>query len=92
MSMGRKLRTLLRERKYVYTPGITTPLHAMIVEKAGYEFVYMGGYDVSLTLLGLPDVGLITGTEMATNARHIASSVKLPVIADADTATATQST
>ncbi len=85
MSMGRKLRTLLRERKYVYTPGITTPLHAMIVEKAGYEFVYMGGYDVSLTLLGLPDVGLITGTEMATNARHIASSVNLPVIADADT-------
>jgi len=85
MSMGRKLRTLLRERKYVYTPGITTPLHAMIVEKAGYEFVYMGGYDVSLTLLGLPDVGLITGTEMATNARHIARSVNLPVIADADT-------
>lgn len=85
MSMGRKFRTLLREKKYVYTPGITTALHAMIVEKAGYEFVYMGGYDVSLTLLGLPDVGLITGTEMAANARHIASSVRLPVIADADT-------
>jgi 2-methylisocitrate lyase-like PEP mutase family enzyme len=85
MSMGARMRALLRERRYVYTPGITHALHAMIVEKAGYEYVYMGGYDVSLTLMGLPDVGLITATEMVTNARHIASSVKIPVIADADT-------
>ena len=85
MSMGRRMRELLREKKYVYTPGITHALHAMIVEKAGFDYVYMGGYDVSLTLLGLPDVGLITATEMVENARHIARSVKLPVIADADT-------
>lgn len=85
MSMGRKLKDLLRERRYIFTPGITTPLHAMIVEKAGFDFVYVGGYDVSLTLLGLPDVGLITETEMVANAGHIARSVKLPVIADADT-------
>jgi 2-methylisocitrate lyase-like PEP mutase family enzyme len=85
MSMGKKLRALMRERKYLYTPGITTPLHAMICEKAGFEFSYMGGYDVSLTLLGLPDVGLITETEMCANAGHIARSVKIPVVADADT-------
>ena len=85
MSMGRRMRELLREKKYVYTPGITHALHAMIVEKTGFDYVYMGGYDVSLTLLGLPDVGLITATEMVENARHIARSVKLPVIADADT-------
>lgn len=85
MSMGRKMRELLRRKTYLFTPGITTPLHAMIVEKAGFEFVYVGGYDVSLTLLGLPDVGLITETEMVNNARHIARSVNLPVIADADT-------
>jgi 2-methylisocitrate lyase-like PEP mutase family enzyme len=57
----------------------------MIVEKAGFDFVYTGGYDVSLTLLGLPDVGLITETEMVANARHIAKSVGVPVISDADT-------
>jgi 2-methylisocitrate lyase-like PEP mutase family enzyme len=85
MSMGRKMRELLRQKPYLFTPGITTPLHAMIVEKAGFDYVYMGGYDVSLTLLGLPDVGLITETEMVANAAHIARAVSLPVIADADT-------
>ena len=59
MSKGKQLRALMRDGKHHYTPGITTPLHAMICEKAGFEFIYMGGYDVSLTLLGLPDVGLI---------------------------------
>jgi methylisocitrate lyase len=85
MSAARTLRALLREKPYIVTPGITTPLHAMIVEKAGFDFIYVGGYDVSLTLLGLPDVGLITETEMLSNARNIARSVKLPVIADVDT-------
>ena len=85
MSTGKQLRALMRDGKHHYTPGITTPLHAMICEKAGFEFIYMGGYDVSLTLLGLPDVGLITGQEMAANAGNIARAVKIPVIADADT-------
>ncbi len=85
MTMGRKLRNLMHDHKFLYTPGITTPLHAMIVEKAGFEYADMGGYDVSLTLLGLPDVGLITATEMVANAGHIARSVAIPVIADADT-------
>jgi 2-methylisocitrate lyase-like PEP mutase family enzyme len=57
----------------------------MIAEKAGFEYTYMGGYDVSLTLLGLPDVGLITETEMVANAGHIARAVNIPVVADADT-------
>ena len=85
MSMGRKLRDLLERKKFLITPGITTPLHAMLIEKAGFDFVYVGGYDVSLTLLGLPDVGLITETEMLNNARNIVRSVNLPVIADTDT-------
>ena len=85
MSMGRKLRELLKQKKFLTSPGITTPLHAMIVEKAGFDVVYVGGYDVSLTLLGLPDVGFITETEMLNNARHIARAVNLPVIADVDT-------
>ena len=85
MSMGKKFRTLLSENRYLVTPGITTPLHAMMVERTGFKFVYVGGYDVSLTLLGLPDVGFLTQTEITLNARHIASSVSIPVLADADT-------
>jgi len=45
----------------------------------------MSGYGTVAALLGRPDVGLVTMTEMVTNARHIARSVGLPVIADADT-------
>ncbi|MGZ5093798.1 MAG: isocitrate lyase/PEP mutase family protein [Burkholderiales bacterium] len=57
----------------------------MMVEKAGYDYVYTGGYDASLTLLGLPDVGLMTETEMVANLRNIARATSLPVMADADT-------
>jgi 2-methylisocitrate lyase-like PEP mutase family enzyme len=85
MSMGRKFRTLIDQNKYLVTPGITTPLHAKIVEKAGFKFVYVGGHDVSITLLGLADAGFLTQTEMTTNARHIASSIDIPVMVDADT-------
>ena len=85
MSPGRQLRDLIAKRRFLVTPGLTTPLHAMIVERAGFEIVYTGGYDVSLTLFGLPDVGLITATEMVANARNIARAVKVPVIADVDT-------
>ncbi len=85
MSPGSRLRELIAQRKLLVTPGLTTPLHAMIVERAGFEFAYMGGYDVSLTLLGLPDVGLITAGEMIENASHIARSIRIPLIADADT-------
>jgi isocitrate lyase len=85
MSMGRKFKTLLRERKYLVSPGVTTPLHARIVEMAGFEFVYVGGHDVSITLLGLADAGFLTQTEMTTNARHVAAAVDIPVLVDADT-------
>jgi len=85
MSMPREFRKLLQEKEYIVTPGASNPLHAMIVEKTGYDFVYMTGYGTSLTLLGFPDVGLLTETEMVTNARNIARAVNVPVIADADT-------
>ncbi len=55
MNQGRRLKALLHEKPYLRTPSITTALHAMIVEKAGFDYVYAGGYDASLTLLGVPD-------------------------------------
>jgi 2-methylisocitrate lyase-like PEP mutase family enzyme len=84
-SKGRRLRELLEAKPYLITPGITTALHAMVVEKVGFDYVYAGGYDASLTLLGLPDVGLMTATEMLANLRHVARATSLPVVADADT-------
>ena len=55
-----------------------------MLEAAGFPAVYMTGYGTSLALLGLPDAGLATMTEMHLNARYIANAVAVPVIADAD--------
>jgi 2-methylisocitrate lyase-like PEP mutase family enzyme len=85
MNTRKKMRTLLEEKDYLITPGVGNPMHAMIVERIGFDYVYMTGYGTSLTLLGLPDVGLLTETEMVTNAKNIAKAVNIPVIADADT-------
>jgi 2-methylisocitrate lyase-like PEP mutase family enzyme len=59
-------------------------LTARILERADFAAVYMTGYGTSLSLLGLPDAGLATMTEMHQNARYIANAISLPVIADAD--------
>ena len=81
--------TRLRERiargPTLYVPGCYNAMSARVLEAAGFEAIYMTGYGTSLSLTGLPDVGLTTGTEMAMNARYIASAVKAPLIADADT-------
>ena len=85
MSMGKTLRMLMKEKKFITSMGIDTPVHAKIVERAGFDYAYLGGYDVSLALLGLPDVGLITETEMVATARNVATAVNIPVVCDADT-------
>lgn len=85
MDAKQKLRSLLATRDYIYTFGIHNPLTAMIAERNGFEMVYMGGHDTTVTLLGMPDIGLITATEMISNARNIARAVSVPVLADADT-------
>ncbi len=85
MSKGKKFRAVLSENKYVVTPGVATPLHAKIVENAGFKFVYLGGHDVTITMLGLPDVGFLTQTEMAQHAKHVADAVEIPVMIDGDT-------
>jgi 2-methylisocitrate lyase-like PEP mutase family enzyme len=82
---GERLRALLAAHKPLVVPGCFNALSARILEEAGFEAVYMSGYGTSLNLLGLPDAGLTTLTEMALNAKLIASAVSVPVIADADT-------
>jgi isocitrate lyase len=84
-NMPEKFRRSLAEKEYLVTPGVGTAMHAMVLEKAGFNFVYMSGYATSLTIFGWPDVGLLTETEMVRNARNIARAVNVPVIADADT-------
>ena len=66
-------------------PGAYDALSARLVEAAGFNAVYMTGFGVTASLLGLPDVGLLTMSEMADNASRMARAVDLPLIADADT-------
>jgi len=80
-----RLRALLESGQMIVAPGAFDPLAARLVEEAGFPAVYITGFGTSAALLGRPDVGLLTMTEMADNAGRIAASVDIPVIADADT-------
>src|SRR5678809_901175 len=75
---------LLKSGKPLFVPGCYNALSARILADVGFPAVYMTGYGTSLSLLGMPDAGLATMTEMHLNARYIANAVAVPVIADAD--------
>ena len=79
-----QLRQLLTSGKPLLVPGCYNALSARILEHVGFPAVYMTGYGTSLSLLGMPDAGLATMSEMHLNARYIAGAVRVPVIADAD--------
>ena len=79
------MRALLDSGQTIVAPGAFDPLAARLVEEAGFPAVYMTGFGTSAALIGRPDVGLLTMTEMAESAGRIAACVDIPVIADADT-------
>ncbi|MCX6467672.1 MAG: oxaloacetate decarboxylase [Pseudonocardiales bacterium] len=80
-----RLRALLAGGGPVVAPGAYDALSARLVEQAGFDVVYMTGFGTTASLIGRPDVGLLTGSEMVDNARRIVAAVDVPVIADADT-------
>lgn len=79
-----RLRDLLARQEMLVAPGAYDCLTARMIEQAGFSAVYMTGAGTAASL-GFPDYGLTTMTEMAANAGRIADTVKVPVIADADT-------
>lgn len=81
----RRLRELLDRPEPLLAPGAYDALSARLVEMAGFPAVYMTGFGVTASLIGRPDVGLLSMREMADAARRIVSVVDVPVIADADT-------
>ena len=78
------LRELLAGPEPVLAPGAYDALSARLVERAGFPAVYMTGFGASASLLGRPDVGLLSFDEMAGHARRLAQAVSVPLIADAD--------
>lgn len=81
----KKFNERLKHSGIVVAPGAYDSLTAKLVEQAGFEALYLTGAGVSYSMLGTPDIGLITANEMADKAQYVCESVKIPVIADGDT-------
>ena len=79
-----QLRTILNQEKTLLVPGAYDAFSAKILKQAGFPVLYMTGSGVTASLTGMPDVGLLTMTEMVDQARRIVNAVDLPVICDAD--------
>jgi len=84
-SRCRDLRNLITDGKSHVLPGAYDALTAKLACDAGFEAVYMSGYAASAGLLGLPDIGLATMTEMVGTCANMCAVVDRPVLADADT-------
>ena len=84
-----RLRALLArgqaQQAPLLVPGAYDALSARLVEQAGFDAVYMTGFGATASLLGMPDVGLLSGSEMVDNAGRMARAVDVPLISDADT-------
>lgn len=83
--MRRRFRELMDRPGLVIAPGAATPLYARIVERVGFDVVFTTGAGIANTLLGVPDVGLTTMTEIVAATRNVVNAVGIPVIADCDT-------
>lgn len=85
MHKAEQIRLLLREKGVLVMPGVYDALSAKLAARAGFEVIFITGYSLSATLLGEPDFGILTQTEMLAAAQRICSVVSVPVIVDADT-------
>jgi 2-methylisocitrate lyase-like PEP mutase family enzyme len=81
----RRFKERLQQGPIVIAPGCYDAFSAKLIEFAGFEAGYMTGAGVSAGLVGLPDLGLLTLTEMVEQARRISDATGLPIISDADT-------
>jgi len=79
------LRARLQSGKILVAPGAYDALTARLLEQAGFEAVYRGGYAASAAAFALPDLGITTLTDMVDHLRRMTNAIDVPVIADADT-------
>jgi 2-methylisocitrate lyase-like PEP mutase family enzyme len=84
-SVRQRFRARIAKKQLIVAPGIYDAYGARMVEKAGFEAVYMTGNGVSASVLGRPDVGLVDLTLFSRHAHYAAACVDIPLICDADT-------
>jgi 2-methylisocitrate lyase-like PEP mutase family enzyme len=85
MTKAGLIRHALATHGQLIMPGVYDALSAKIAARAGFEVTFITGYSLSATLLGEPDFGLLTQTEVVSAAQRICSVIDIPVIVDADT-------
>src|SRR5580658_6419375 len=85
MSGASQLRALLAGDELIVAPGVYDGISATLVGKLGFSAAYLTGAGACASAFGLPDIGLLTLTEMAERARVLAGLLEIPLIADADT-------
>lgn len=84
MKTRKILREMLNAGESFLTAGAHDALSARLAEQAGFKCICMGGYPTTAVLLGKPDIGLLTMTEMVANCKRICDATNLPVLADGD--------
>jgi 2,3-dimethylmalate lyase len=85
MNKAEMIRQSLKKSGQLIMPGVYDALSARIATTAGFEVIFISGYSLAATMLGEPDFGILTQTEMLSAAQRICSVTDLPVIVDADT-------
>ncbi len=83
-SKAARLRELVTQRA-IMLPGVPNAAIARQAERVGFDAVYISGAGMANATAGVPDIGLLTLTEVAQLAGYIAKAVKIPAIVDADT-------
>src|SRR5947208_12813999 len=79
-----RLRDVIAKRA-IMLPGVPNAAMARQAERAGFDAVYVSGAGMANATAGVPDIGLLTLTEVARLAGYVAHAVKIPAIVDADT-------
>src|SRR5437879_2380515 len=84
MSKNKRLHELIAKGA-VMLPGVPNAVMARLVERAGFDAVYISGAGMSHATAGVPDIGLLSMTEVVRLAGYVANAVAIPAIVDADT-------
>ncbi|MBF0414569.1 MAG: oxaloacetate decarboxylase [Magnetococcales bacterium] len=85
MTAGQRLRHVLGQPGIRIAPAVYDCLSAIIAEQVGFDLIFSGGFSISASRLGKPDLGYLTATEMIDTVSAITRATNLPVIADMDT-------
>src|SRR5437763_493983 len=80
-----RLKRLFAARRAAILPGTPNALFARVIAARGFEAVYVTGAGIANMSFGVPDIGLVTLTELVDHVAAIADAIDVPILADADT-------